>query len=122
MADLGYVRTLLRRITDANTRIPLEQSFTHTLENLRFGVPDHQTRAGNFQCYWLQSTTAASTGEFSIQHGLGDTPRYAIPVLRLSQVGARAGGLVVSRAADNSRIYLKADAGSTSAPIALLIE
>lgn len=122
MADLGYVRTLLRRITDANTRIPLEQSFTHTLENLRFGVPDHQTRAENFQLYFMQSTTAASTGEFSVVHGLPATPRYAIPLLELDRVGSRAGGLVVSRAADAARFYLKADAGSTNAPILLLVE
>lgn len=120
MADLGYIKALLRRITDANTRIPLEQSFTHTLENLRFGVPDHQTRAENFQLYFLQSTTAASTGEFTIAHGLNTVPRYAIPLLELDKPGAKLVPLEVTRAADAHRIYLKST--STSAPITLLVE
>lgn len=122
MADLGYVRTLLRGIPDAKMRSVLDQAFTHILENLRLGVPEHQTRAENSQQYWLQSTTATSTSEFSIPHGLVNAPHYAIPVLELDKVGSRVNGLEVSRAADKSRIYLKAEAGSTNAPITLLVE
>lgn len=122
MADIGYIRTLLRGIPDQKMRTILEAAFTHTLDNLRFGVPEHQTRAENFQAYWQQSTTATSTGEFSIAHGLQTTPHYAIPVLELDRVGAKAGFLTVTRAADAQRIYLKADAGSTNVPLTLLIE
>lgn len=122
MADLGFVKATLRGIPDERTRTRLETVFTHILQNLRFGAPDHQTRAENFQIYFMQSTTAQSTGEFSIAHGLPTTPRYAIPILKLDQVGAKAGGLTVSRAADTARFYLKADAGSTNVPITLLIE
>jgi hypothetical protein len=72
MADLGYCKTLIRGIPDEKTRNILDQLFTHVLGNLRFGVPEHQTRATNFQAYWQQSTSASeSTTEFSISHGLG---------------------------------------------------
>ena len=96
--------------------------FTHILGNLRLGVPEHQARAENFQAYWLQSTTASDTSEVSIAHGLPSAPHYAIPVLELDHVGSRVGGLTVSRAADGQRVYVKADAGSTNAPILLLVE
>lgn len=122
MADLGYVKAQLKRIADADTRAALESVFTHVLGNIRIGVPEHQTRAENMQLYWLQATTAQSTGEFTIAHGLNTTPHYAIPVLELDHVGSRVGGLTVSRAADASRIYLKADAGSTNAPLTVLVE
>lgn len=49
--------------------------FEHTLSNLRFGVPSHQVRAQNFQTYFETSTSATSTAEFSIAHGLPNTPR-----------------------------------------------
>jgi hypothetical protein len=84
------------------------------------GVPDHQTRATNFQAYFEQSTTASDTGEFSFAHGLGQTPHLAIPVLDLSQPGARMVPLEVSRAADGRRVYLKST--STSAPMMVLVE
>ena len=122
MADKAYVLTLLRGITDQRTRVALEQAFTHVMDNIRLGVPEHQTRAVNMQGYWLQSTTASDTSEFSIAHGLLTAPHYAIPVLELDKVGSKAGGLTVSRAADAARIYLKADAGSTNAPITVLVE
>lgn len=122
MADKGYVLTLLRGIPDARTQSVLKEVFTHVLDNLRLGVPEHQTRAENMQQYWLQSTTATSTSEFSVQHGLVQTPRYALMVLELDRPGSKAGGLTVSRAADGSRIYLKADAGSTNVPVTLLVE
>ncbi len=123
MADLGYVKAVLRGVPDVNTRLALEKAFTHVLQNLRLGEPEHQTRAENFQSYWMQSTTASDTAEFSIAHGIvGTTPRYAIPVLELDRVGSRVGGLVVSRVADQSRVYLKADAGSTNAQLTLLVE
>ena len=122
MADKAYVLTLLRGITDQRTRVALEQAFTHVMDNIRLGVPEHQTRAVNLQGYWLQSTTASDTSEFSIAHGLLTAPHYAIPVLELDKVGSKAGGLTVSRAADAARIYLKADAGSTNAPITVLVE
>lgn len=122
MADLSYIKALARSIPDAATRSAFEQAFTYVLGNLRFGVPDHQTRTENHQIYWLQSTTATDTSTFTIAHGLPTVPHYAIPVLELDRVGSKVGGLTVSRAADNKRIYLTADAGSTNVPITLLCE
>lgn len=122
MADKGYVLALLRRIPDAATRIALEQAFTHLMDNIRIGVPEHQTRAVNLQAYFEGSTTASDTSEFSIAHGLPSTPHYAIPILELDKPGSKAGFLTVSRAADAQRIYLKADSGSTNVPIMLIVE
>jgi hypothetical protein len=120
VADLGFIKTLLRGIEDTKTRSVLDQAFTHVLQNLRYGVPDHQVRAENAQMYWLQSTTASDTGEFSIAHGLQTVPHYALPVLELDRPGAKVVPLEVTRAADARRIYVKST--STSAPITLLVE
>ena len=120
MADIGYVNATLRQIPDETTRRALQTIFEHILSNLRFGVPEHHERATNLQTYFQTSTTAASTGEFSIAHGLPSAPHLAIPVLDLSQPGATLVPLEVSRAADGKRLYLKST--STSAPVWLLVE
>jgi hypothetical protein len=120
LADIGYLRTLLAGIKDDGTRRILISAFEHVLSNIRLGIPEHHVRATNLQAYWQQSTTASDTSEFSIAHGLPSAPHWAIPMLDLSQPGAKAGGFTVSRAADSKRIYLKAD--STSAPVTLLTE
>jgi hypothetical protein len=121
VADKGYVRSLLAAIPDASTKRVLTQAFEHVLDNIRIGVPEHQTRAVNLQAYWLNSTTPATANEeFSIAHGLPTTPHYAIPVLELDKPGAMVVPLEVARAADSKRIYLKST--STSAPFLLLVE
>lgn len=120
MADIGYVRSLLGGISDAKTKRILADVFEYVLGNFRFGAPDHQTRAENFQAYFMNSTTASDTGEFSFAHGLPSTPRYAIPLLELDREGAKIVPLEVSRAADSRRIYLKST--STGAAILLLVE
>lgn len=122
MADIGYVRAQLGGIQDAATKRILVTVFEHILGNLRVGVPDHQTRAENLQAYFEESTTAASTGEFSYAHGLATAPKLAIPVLDLNQPGSRLVPLEVTRVADTRRIYLKTDAGSTAARFTLLVE
>jgi hypothetical protein len=78
VADLGYMLTIARGIPDEKTRNAVVQIVTHLSGNIRIGVPEHQTRAVNLQAYFLQSTTPASTGEFTIAHGLPSTPHYAI--------------------------------------------
>lgn len=122
MADIGYVRGLLGGIQDAKTKRILVDVFEHVLGNLRFGPPEQQVRAENFQSYFQKSTTATSTSEFSFRHGLASTPRFAVPVLDLNQIGARLVPLEVTRAADGARVYLKTVAGSTNAAFCLLIE
>lgn len=86
----------------------------------QFGPAVHQDKATNFQAYFLQSTTASSTGEFSIVHGLGRAPYLAIPVLPLDSSGAVLPPLEVSRAADDQRVYLRST--MTNTPFFLLVE
>lgn len=120
MADIGYIKGLLRGVKDETTRRVLDQCFEHVLGNLREGAPEHQTRSVNFQRYWIKSTSASDTSVFSVAHGLPQAPRYAIPVLDLQQAGATTPTLKVSRAADARRIYL--ESASTNVPILLLVE
>lgn len=120
MADIGFVNSQIQQISDETTRRALKTVLEHILGNIRHGVPEHHARATNLQAYFQTSTTATSTGEFSIAHGMGQTPRLAIPLLDLSQPGARLVPLEVSRAADGQRFYLKST--STSAVTWLLVE
>jgi len=122
MADIGYLRTLFTGLKEPDAKRIFTSAFEYLLGNLRLGAPDHQMRAENLQAYWEKSTSASDTGEFSFAHGLTSTPRYAIPVLDLNTKGAKVIPLEVSRVADGKRIYLKTTAGSTNAPILLLIE
>lgn len=121
MAALGGVIAELGSL-DADVKKVMTNVFTYLVPNLRFGPVAHQTKAENFQAYYVNSTTAASTGEFSVLHGLGRTPYLVQPVLALDQVGARTVPLTVTRAADSQRVYLKTEAGFTNAPFSLLLE
>ena len=121
MAIQGYVEALLGGL-EANTKRALTEVFRYVLPNGRFGPVEHQTKTDNFQGYYVSSTSDSSTGEFSIVHGLGRTPYLLIPVLPLDVVGARTIPLTVTRAADGQRVYLKTEAGSTSAPLNLYLE
>lgn len=120
VADSSYVKSLLGSL-QADIKKALGEAFTYVLGNLRFGAVEHQTRATNFQAYWLTGTTSSNASqEFSIAHGLGRIPMVAFPVLPLDQVGVQFVTLQVSRAADAQRIYLKS--ASTSVALALLVE
>ena len=120
MSDRGYVLGELAGIPDEATKRILQRVFEHVLDQGSFGEPDHQTKARNFRSFFERSTTATSTGEFSIAHGLPYTPTLAIPVIDVSHVGGQIVPLEVTRAADGKRIYLKS--GSTAAPFVLLVE
>ena len=121
MADLGFVKSQLAGVTDEKTRRILNTIFEHVLGNLRFGEAEHQTRAVNFQMYFQNSTTASTGGEeFSIAHGMAQTPHLAIPVLDLGSAGSQWVPLRVSRVADSKRVYFTST--STSAPMSVLIE
>ncbi len=120
MADASYVKSLVGALA-ADVKLALDQAFTYVLGNLRFGSVEHQTRATNFQAYWLTGVTSSNANqEFSIAHGLGYAPSVLFPVLPLDQIGAQLVPMTVSRASDVSRIYLKS--ASTSVPIAVLVE
>ena len=123
MADIGGLRRLMLGIPDATTRSIMVQFVEQAFGNLTFGAVDPQNKkATNFQMYHQPSTTATSTGEFSIVHAMDRAPQIAIPVLDLSQVGAKIVPIEVVRPADSRRIYLKAPAGSTNAIFSLLVE
>jgi hypothetical protein len=121
MSITGYIEALLGGL-EANTKRALTEVFRYDLPNHKFGPVDHQTKSENFQGYYVSSTADSSTGEFSIVHGLGRTPYLMVPVVPLDVVGARSIPLTVTRAADGNRVYVKTEAGSTSAPFFLYLE
>jgi hypothetical protein len=122
MADIGALRSLAAGIPDATTRRIVTEICEEICGKggLTFGDPDHQRRATNHRSFFEVSTTATSTGEFSIRHGLPTAPTLAIPVLDVGQPGAQLVPLEVTRAADGQRVYLKS--ATTSARITLLLE
>jgi hypothetical protein len=121
MSTDQYAISLLGGLDD-----PIKKSFTnifrYLVPNTKWGPISHQAKSENFGGVYLQSTTATSTSEFSIVHGLGRTPYLMAPVADLTAVGSGMPTLRVSRAADGSRVYLKADAGSTNLPFAIYVE
>ena len=121
MADLGYVRSALAGLSNEKDRRILQQVFDHVLGNIRYGPPEHQERATNFQSYFLESTTASTANEeFSIRHGLATTPRFAMQILELGSTTSRMVRLQVARAADSQRVYLNSP--ETSERVFLLVE
>ena len=119
MAALGGVLAELGGLP-ADLKKTFTNVFTYLVPNLRFGPIEHQTKAENFQGFYVNSTTASSTGEFSILHGLGRIPYLLKPVLPLDVTGAQMVPLEVTRAADVNRVYLKSSV--TNAPISLYLE
>lgn len=121
MADLGGLRKLAQAIPDPTTRSVMLQIIELGFGNLTFGgVDSDDKKATNFRLYFQPSMTAASTGQFTIAHGMESTPHLAIPVLDLTQPGATLVPIEVVRAADSKRLYLKST--STNAKVAFLVE
>lgn len=89
---------------------------------LRFGPVEHQQKAENFAGVTLISTTATSTGEFNVLHGLGRAPFRAMPCVALNSSGMELINVRVSRPADAMRIYLRAEAGSTNKVFSIYLE
>lgn len=119
MADRGYIRSLLNGITDEATRRNLALAFDEVVDNFRIGPVDDRTRAVNGQTYFFQATTSSvASAEFTIAHGQGQTPLWLRPIVPLDAVNGQIVPLVVSRAADASRIYLK----STSTGASIFVE
>lgn len=120
MATASYVESLVGPLPPEQRQV-FKRVFDYVLNNLRLGPVEHQVRAENLQAYYLTSTTSTTANtEFSIAHGLGRTPYVAVPVLPLDAVGAQIVPLVVTRAADTQRLYLRSS--STNAVITLLVE
>lgn len=119
MASLGFIETLLQGIEEKSRKV-LTQVMRELVPNLTLGPIESQQKLDNFQGYWLTSTTASSTGEFSIAHGLSVTPHTAIPAVDLTSSGFGLVPLEVTRPADANRIYLKSSV--TDRPFAVWIE
>lgn len=109
-------------VPDTTTKRILIECFEEVVgkTGVTFGDPNHQRKATNARAYFEVSTTATSTSEFSIVHGIGTAPTLAFQVLDLGQPGAQIVPLEVTRAADSQRIYLKST--STGARVTLLVE
>lgn len=113
----GYVATLLNALP-ADIKKVLIPAFDYVQDSWRVGTDD---RATNAQWYRFESTTASVAGtEFSVKHGLGTPPHTLIPILDVSEQGAQLIPLVVSRAADNERVYFTS--ASTSAVFSFFLE
>ena len=121
MASLGGLEALIGSLP-ADTKRVLTELLRAFVPFLRFGPAEHQAKAENFASYVVVSTTATSTSEFSILHGMGRAPYRAMPVVDLNSSGMEIVPLRVTRPADASRIYLKTSAGSTNVVFALQIE
>ena len=119
MATKGYMDQLLNGLP-SDTRGPVMRAFQYLMDNLRFGLRSDRTRAENMQGYRLDATTHATADtEFSVSHGLGVAPTLLIPILPLD-TGNQIVPLVVTRAPDAARVYLRSS--STGAPISLYLE
>lgn len=122
MADLGFIESELRGLPDT-LRPALLRIFRALLRDIRFGhplgeQPDPMTNLGGG---FFHATTPAGAGtEFSIAHGFGRTPYLALPVLRLDAVGSSIVPLIVSRVADEKRVYFTSTVAS--APVTLAVE
>ena len=119
MAAIGYIEQLLNRLPSEQRR-PLVTAFQYLLDNLRFGLRGDRVRAENLQGYRFDAVTpAVADTEFSIAHGLGSAPYLVLPVLPLEE-GAQVVPLVVTRAPDAERVYLRSS--STHAAISIYVE
>lgn len=119
MANIGYVESILGTLP-APAKQPVSQAFEYVLGNLSFGAVEHQTRATNFQAYWLTGRTSTTANqEVSIAHGLGRVPSYAFQVLALNQVNSQNPVLSVPRAADVNRVYVSS--ASTNVAFTLMV-
>lgn len=117
MAVKGYVDQLLNGISQ-ELRYPLQQAFHYVMDGWRLGTG---AKAENALWYRVHGTTAATANtEFAIVHGLSQAPSQLLPILDLTQIGSQVVPLVVSRAPDAERLYLKSS--STSAAITLMVE
>ena len=107
MATMGYVESLIGGL-DAGVRLALRRIFDYVLRNLRMGPVVNNTRSENLQAYFYTATTPGTANEeFSIAHSLGRTPTTLVPILGLDSVNQSIVPLVVSRAADATRVYLQ---------------
>jgi hypothetical protein len=121
MAALGGLESLIGSLP-ADTKRVMQELLRAFAPFLRFGPIENQRKPENFAGALLVSTTATSTGEFDVLHGLGRAPYLMVPVVDLNSSGMETVNVRVSRPADAMRIYLRAAAGSTNKVFAMYVE
>jgi len=120
VSALGGLEAIVGGLED-KTKKTMVELLRALVPFLRFGPLD-SAKAENFNGFNVTSTTATSTSEFSIEHGMGRAPYRAMPVIDLSVVGSRLVPLTVTRAADARRVYVKTESGFTNAEFSLYVE
>lgn len=102
MANKGVLDVYINALPQ-EIRKPLQQAFYHVVDTWKLG---DGARALNAQWYATEFTTSSTAGtEFSVAHGMENTPGRFVPVMRLNEVGNTLAGLTVSRAADAQYVY-----------------
>lgn len=120
MASRDYVESLLNSLP-ADLQPAMRDLFEYLLTQWRFGRVVNGERAENFAAHYLQGKTAAvANAEFKIAHGLDAAPYASLPVLPLDAANAVLPQLKVTRAADDTFIYLSSPV--TGATFLLLVE
>jgi hypothetical protein len=117
MAAPGYVSALLNKL-DADIRTTLDVAFQYVMREYSLGA---NTKAENFAWYRIEGTTHATANtEFSILHGMGTAPSKLIPIVSTDTPGSALVPLVVTRASDAKRVYLRSS--STGATFSAYLE
>lgn len=120
MASLGQVEAQIGGLS-ADLKKTFTAVFAYVLREYRLGRPGSQARSENLRAVFLEATTPAATStEFSLEHGLEAAPYLLLPVLDLQAVGSQIVPLRVTRAADARRVYLSSTVAS--APVTVLVE
>lgn len=110
---------------EGRQRSTLDTMLQETQSNILAGRPipgDKQAaRGANIRWFPLQATTPSTPDEeFSIEHGLGNTPYNLIPCMPLDESGWQLVRLTVTRPADNKRVWLSSP--DADAPIMVFVE
>lgn len=122
MAALGGLESLIGSLPTDTKRV-MTELLRAMVPFLRFGPVEHQQKMENFAGYTLVSTTASDTAtEFTVTHGLGRAPYRFMPSLNLNSSGMELVRLRVTRPADASRMYFRAQAGSTNKVFSCYVE
>lgn len=117
MAASGYVDQILNAL-DANIRTTLTAAFEYVMRENALGA---NIKAENFSWFKVTGLTpAVANTEFSILHGMDHVPTKLIPIVRLDATGGQLVPLVVTRASDAKRVYLRSS--STSASFTAFLE
>lgn len=120
MSDLGLLAAQVNSLPQ-EMRPTMLRIITELVKNTRFGHPADMTASTNFGAAFYEATTPSTPGdEFTISHGLGRTPYLLVPVLPLDVEGAQLVPLVVTRVADDNRVYLASSVAD--APFTCFIE